>query len=170
MANYTPTYPKNVRLVPVPSAEQVWGFTHKARINYADIANASATANSDTITVTLGTTPANFIVDSCFANVVSAFNSNANATQTITATFGTSATANAFIAATSVKTAGPIIAGTGGPFSVANTTASMGVTANTLQVVFTNGAAGNPATLSNGALDVFVSLIDLDKVGAKVTG
>ena len=85
MANYTPTYPKNVRLVPCPVQEQVIGYSHKARINYADIANASATSNADTITVTLGTTPANFIVDSCFANVVQAFDSAAVANQTVTA-------------------------------------------------------------------------------------
>jgi len=169
MANYTPVNTKSVRLVPVPSQEQVWGFSHKARINAADIANASATSNADTITVTLGTTPARFIVDGALINVVQGFDSAAIANQALTVTLGTSAIANAFITSTSVKTAGPISPASG-PFSVANTTASMGVTANTMQIVFTNATAGTPATLSNGAMDVFVSLIDLDKVGQLPTG
>lgn len=136
------------------SAEQMThtGYTHYFRIPFDILNNASWTAQGDTVTVTLGTTPARYIVDRCSIDISTVF---AN-TGTLTVSLGTSANTALLIAATSAKTAG-LINSNGTPANACN-----GTSAGTLQVRFTTQAStGAPADITGGVADVFLRIIDV---------
>jgi hypothetical protein len=148
-----------VRVTPLTNPERHNGFTHKFTIKAADVAVASATGSTDTVTVTLCSTPANWIVPQAMAVIRTAF---AGTTALTVQVGGT--TANAFLAATSVLTAGKVVP-SGGMNSV-NTVASAHATAaQTIKATFTNATGGSPSAVSAGEVDIFLSILDATKIG-----
>jgi hypothetical protein len=136
------------------SAEQMahTGFTHYFRIPHDILNNASWTGQGDTVTVTLGSTPARYIVDRAAIDISTVF---AN-TGTLTVSLGTSANTALLIAATTAKTAG-LINSSGAPANACN-----GTSAATLQARFTTQAStGAPADITGGVCDVFMRIIDV---------
>ena len=136
------------------SAEQMahTGFSHWFRVPFDVLNNSSWTTQGDTVTVTLGTTPARYIVDRCAIDISTVFAT----TGTLTVSLGTSSNTALLIAATTAKTAG-IINGTGAPAA-----ACAGTSAATLQCRFTTqSATGAPSDITGGVCDIFVRIIDI---------
>lgn len=135
--------------------ERLQGYTHKFNVKFSDI--ACGTGSSDTVTLTLGTTPANWVVTRAIANVVTAFAGTTSFVMIVGTTTGTSA----FLASTVVSTAGLIQPTTG-----ANTTgtiaSSTGSAATTMQAVFTNATGGSPSALTAGELNIYLNILDLN--------
>ena len=93
------------RISPLSIQEQAaTGFSHKFLINSSDIAFGSG--STDTVTVTLGATPAKFIVNAGLVNVTTAF----AGTGAMTIIVGTALSTAALIASTSILTAGALVA------------------------------------------------------------
>ncbi len=129
------------------------GFSHKFTVLYQDIALAAANGTTDTVTVTIGSTPTRWFISRAMANVRTAF----AGTGGLTLAVGTSANTGGAIAATSVLTAGVIgLAG----FPPANAAQSTATSAATLQLLFTNSVSGSPSALTAGAVDVYINLQD----------
>lgn len=129
--------------------EQARGFSHKFTVNYSDVAfGAGAT---DTVTLTLGALPSNFVINNALVNVSTAF----AGTTAFTVQVGTTTATTALVTAQSVKTAG-VLAG------VPTTATLVKATATTnLVAVFTNATGGSPSALTAGALDIFVNILDM---------
>ncbi len=131
-----------------------FGCNTKITIPYTDIKfGAGAT---DTVTVTLGTTPAKFLIDKCFVNVRTAFAGTGALTLVVGQT-----TANASLASTSVMTAG-VLGAAGGVTTSAS--GSTGVAAQTMKAIFTNATSGSPSALSAGELDIYLNILDTSKL------
>ena len=145
----------STRITPLILPERSFGFTTRYYIPYSDIAVASATGNSDVIVVTLGTTPTNWMVQSAYAYVSTAF----AGTTALTMTVGTTSTANAFLASTTVETAGTIIP-TNGPYSVNSPSNAVGTAAVSLTATFTNATGGSPSALTAGAVEILLQVVD----------
>lgn len=129
-------------------------FTHKFRVLYSDI--AYGTGATDTVTLTLGATPANWYVDRAGINVTTAF----AGTTALTAVVGTTTTTNAFVTSQSVLTAGFLPGAVNGG-SLANAT---GTSSLNLVAVFTNATGGSPSALSAGQADIYLSISDASKL------
>jgi len=123
--------------------------TLKYHVDYGDI--AYGTGSSDTVTLTLGATPANWAVTNSRVNVTTAF----AGTTALTIQVGTTTTTNAFVTALSVLTAGLLQ----GSQTLANAT---GTATITMQALFTNATGGSPSALSAGALDIYLNLLRTD--------
>lgn len=129
--------------------EQARGFSHKFSVSYSDV--ALGTGSSDTVTLTLGALPSNWVVNNALVNVSTAF----AGTTAFTVQVGTTTATTALVTAQSVKTAG-VIAG------VPTTATLVKATATTnLVAVFTNATGGSPSALTAGALDIYVNIVDL---------
>ena len=129
--------------------EQARGFSHKFTINSSDV--ALGTGSTDTVTVTLGALPSNFVINNALVNVSTAF----AGTTAFTVQVGTTTATTALVTAQSVKTAG-VLAG------VPTTATLVKATATTnLVAVFTNATGGSPSALTAGALDIFVNILDM---------
>ena len=129
------------------------GFSHKFTVLFSDINLAGANGTTDTVTVTIGSTPTRWYVGRAMANVRTAFAGSGGLTLAV----GTSTNSGGAIAATSVLTAGVIgVAG----FAPANFAQSTGTSAATLQLLFTNSVSGSPSALTAGAVDVYINLQD----------
>lgn len=137
--------------------ERLNGYTNKYNVQYSDISYGSG--STDTVTLTLGTTPALWVCKSAVVNVTTAF----AGTGALTIKVGTSGTADAFIAATSVLSAG-LIQATNGAGSVNTPASSTSTSAATMKAVFTNATSGSPSALTAGALDIYLELIDLSRL------
>lgn len=151
MANYNVTLPVT-QTTALSDVERLWGFNRKATIKYTDVAVTSATTSTDTITVLLGNTPTKWAVSEALVNVTTAF----AGTSALTLTVGTTGTANAMIASTSVLAAG-FIAPASGVSVLTNLTSTA---ATTIQAVFTNATGGSPSALTAGQLDIYYNVID----------
>jgi hypothetical protein len=127
------------------------GFTHKFRVDYSDI--ASGTGSTDTVTMTLGTTPATFIVDKAAVNVTTAF----AGTGAMTVIVGTTVDDDAFVASASILSAG-IKQPTTGMNTTSNIANSTGVAAVPMKATFTNATSGSPSSLTAGSLDIYLSI------------
>lgn len=126
------------------------GCNFKAKVLYTDVAFGSG--STDTVTMTVGSTPAKFLVDKAFANVTTAF------AGTGAFTFKAGATDDdAFIADTSVMTAGVINLAGSVPAAAAG---SKGTAAQTIKFIFTNATSGAPEDLSAGEMDVYLNILD----------
>lgn len=134
------------------------GFTHKFNILYSDV--NTGTGSADTVTMTLGTTPAPWIVTAACANVTTAF----AGTTAFTIQIGTTTTTNAFVTAQSVLSAG-LIQPANGISSVATPASATSTTAINLVALFTNATGGSPSALTAGALDVYLAMTDPAKFG-----
>ena len=156
MANFPITI-ANTRISPLIQPERVNDYSIRYYIPFGDIALATSTGTTDTITVTLGTTPANWVVGAAYAYVSPAFAGVTS--QAVTLTVGTTTTPNAFLASTSVTTAG-VIQPANGIGTVNTPTASLGTTATTIQCVFTNATTGSFSALTTGAIEILLAVID----------
>ena len=141
-----------LRVTPLLNPEKYGGFNYRARVLHTDIAfGAGAT---DTVTLTLGSTPGKWQVSHALVNVTTAF----AGTGAMTVQVGTTAQAAAFVAATTILAAAPIGVAGNAVASFANSTAQ---TATLIKAVFTNATSGSPSALSAGVLDIYLRINDL---------
>lgn len=132
------------------------GFTHMWRIPYSDINDASWTGQGDTVTVTLGDTPARFLVDKAMHDIATAFAT----TGTLTLQVGTDGDPDNFIDAQDAKTAGVYLADTSG--TVKTEAGSFGTAADVLVARFTTQAStGAPADITAGEVYIFLGITDV---------
>jgi|TARA_R110000822_G_scaffold38073_1_gene106010 hypothetical protein len=133
------------------------GFTHKFKILYTDIDEGSTA--TDTVTVNLGNTPTDFVITKALVNVTTAF----AGTGGMTIQVGTDSTADNFIGAITVLTAGPTISAIGAaPKTLAG---SFAVAADVLEALFTNSSSGSPSALTAGELDIYLAMHDANDLG-----
>lgn len=159
MADYPITIAKS-RVTIESNPERLNGFTNKYNVKYSDIALSSATGSTDTVTVTLGTTPTVWAASRAVANVTTAF----AGTGGLALTVGTSGSTAAILASASVLTAG-LKQNSNGMNSVATPTSATSTASASLVAVFTNSVGSSPSVLSAGELDIYLNILDLAKLG-----
>jgi hypothetical protein len=152
MANTAVTLP-DARKSVLSNQERAQGFTHKFKVLYTDVDEGGG--SSDTVTVTLGNTPTNFIITKTVVNVSTAF----AGTGGLAIEVGTDGDPNNFLSSTTVLTAGPINTG----FS--SQTGSYAAASDVLSAVFTNSSSGSPSALSAGELDIYLAMHDVNDLG-----
>ena len=137
--------------------ERAQGYTHKYTIKYTDIDEGSG--SSDTVTVTLGATPTDFVISKAMVNVTTAM----AGTGALTIQVGTDGDPNNFITATSVAAVGPIISAVGAaPVTLAGTFAAA---SDQIEALFTNSSSGSPSALTAGELDIYLAMHSANDVG-----
>jgi len=147
----------NSRKVILSNQERAQGFTHKYTIKYTDI--DEGTGSSDTVTVSLGSTPTDFIISKTMINVTTAF----AGTGALVVEVGTDGDPNNFITSVTVMTAGPTISAAGGaPVTLAGTFA---IASDALEAIFTNSSSGSPSALTAGERDVYLAMHSANNVG-----
>ena len=156
MANTAVTLP-DARKSVLSNQERAQGFTHKFKVLYTDVDEGGG--SSDTVTVTLGDTPTDFIITKALVNVSTAF----AGTGAMAIEVGTDGDPNNFIDATTVLTAGPIIVGAGA--AVKTLAGSFAAASDVLSAVFTNSSSGSPSALSAGELDIYLTMHDVNDLG-----
>mgnify|MGYP003654526623 FL=1 len=156
MANTAVTLP-DARKSVLSNQERAQGFTHKFKVLYTDVDEGGG--SSDTVTVTLGNTPTDFIITKALVNVSTAY----AGTGAIAVEVGTDGDPNNFISSTSVLTAGPIIVGAGA--AVKTLAGSFAAASDVLSAVFTNSSSGSPSALSAGELDIYLAMHDVNDLG-----
>lgn len=130
------------------------GFTHIFRVPYDIINTSTWTTQGDTVTVTLGTTPATYVIDRAAIYVPTAFAT----TGTLTLSLGTSSNTALAIAAASCKTAGMSTAAAG----AVPANKMEGTSAATLQCRFTTQAStGAPSDITAGVAEIYLRMIDI---------
>ena len=133
------------------------GFTHKFKILYTDIDEGSG--STDTVTVSLGDTPTDFIVTKALINVTTAF----AGTGAMTVQIGTDGDPNNYITATSILAVGPTIAGAGAaPVTLAG---SFAAASDALEALFTNSSSGAPENLTAGEMDIYLAIHSANDLG-----
>ena len=138
------------------------GFTHSMIINASDV-NGVAGANGDTVTVDLGSTPPNFVIDRAALFVETAFVT----TGTLTGTFGTDGDPDNFIEALDLKTVGPKLNAAG---AVAKTLAGSFDAASDVLVfrVNTQAATGKPGDITAGRVHILFRMINIAQLARGV--
>ena len=132
------------------------GFTHRYRIPFDILNDATWTTQGDTVTVTLGSTPTKFLVDKAAVNISTAFAT----TGTLTIQVGTDGDPDNFVDAQDAKTAA-VLAGAAGAIPVTEA-GSYGIASDVLVARFTTqGSTGAPADITAGVAEVFLSVKDL---------
>lgn len=129
--------------------EQARGFSNKFHVDYSDV--ALGTGSTDTVTLTLGALPSNFVLNNALVNITTAF----AGTTAFSVNVGTTSSTSALVTAQSVKTAG-VLAGVPTTATLVKGTASVSLVA-----VFTNATGGSPSALTAGALDIYLNIVDL---------
>lgn len=127
------------------------GYTHAFRIPHHLVAVGSG--STDTVTVTLANTPANWAVTKAKVDVPTAFDGTAG---TFTIQVGQTTTYNNYITATTVKTAGPIVSAVGA--SPATLAGSFGAASVPLRARFTNASSGAPEDLTAGEAIIYLQI------------
>ena len=146
----------NSRKVILSNQERAQGFTHKYTVKYTDI---EGTGSSDTVTVSLGSTPTDFVITKAMVNVTTAF----AGTGALALEVGTDGDPNNFITSTSVAAVGPIITGIGAaPTTLAG---SFAAAADALEALFTNSSSGSPSALTAGECDIYLAMHSANSVG-----
>lgn len=153
MADYPVTLPAS-RMSPLSDIERINGYNRKFTIKYSDVAVSSATASTDTVTVTLGNTPTKWACNQALVNVRTAF----AGTSGFSVAVGTTGTTTAAIGNTSVLAAGFKGQASGVP-ALTNLTSTA---AATLVAVFTNSTDNSPSELTAGELDIYLNVLDGD--------
>ena len=144
------------RVSPLSMQEQAaFGFNTKFTVLYSDI--AYGTGSSDTVTLTLGSTPTKWYVDRAMVNVSTAF----AGTTALTVIVGSTSDTDAFVISTSVMTAGVIGVAGFSPVTVANSSSTSAVS---LRATFTNATGGSPSALTAGALDIYLRVKDTTEI------
>ena len=131
--------------------EQARGFSNKFHVDYSDV--ALGTGSTDTVTLTLGALPSNFVLNNALVNITTAF----TGTTAFSIQVGTTTTTNSLVTAQSVLTAG-VLAGVPTTATIRTATA----TAN-LVAIFTNATGGSPSALTAGELDIYLNIVDLSQ-------
>jgi hypothetical protein len=129
--------------------EQARGFSNKFHVDYSTVALGSG--NADTVTMTLGALPSNFVLNNALVNITTAF----AGTTAFSVNVGTTSSTSALVTAQSVKTAG-VLAGVPTTATLVKGTASVSLVA-----IFTNATGGSPSALTAGALDIYLNIVDL---------
>ena len=129
--------------------EQARGFSNKFHVDYPDVALGAGA--SDTVTMTRGTLPSNFVINGALVNITTAF----AGTTAFSINVGTTSSTSALVTAQSVKTAG-VLAGVPTTATIVKGTASVNLVA-----IFTNATGGSPSALTAGALDIYLNIVDL---------
>lgn len=144
-----------VENLPAETVRQT-GFTHKFTIPFTAINNSAWTTDGDTVTVTLGATPAKWLVDKVAVDVRTAFVTDG----TLTVQIGTDGDPDNFLDAQSAKTKALLLAGVSG--TIVTEAGSFGIASDVLVARFTTqGATGAPADISAGELVVLLGMRDL---------
>lgn len=147
----------NARKSVLSNQERAQGFTHKYKILFTDIDEGSG--SSDTVTVTLGATPTDFVISKAMVNVTTAM----AGTGALTIQVGTDGDPNNFITATSVAAVGPIISAIGAaPVTLSGTFAAA---SDQIEALFTNSSSGSPSALTAGELDIYLAMHSANDVG-----
>jgi hypothetical protein len=147
----------DTRKTTLSNQERAQGYTHKYTIKYTDIDEGSG--SSDTVTVSLGDTPTDFIISKAMINVTTAF----AGTGALVIEVGTDGDPNNFISSVTVMTAGPTISAVGGaPVTLAGTFA---IASDALEALFTNSSSGSPSALTAGELDIYLAMHSANNVG-----
>lgn len=137
--------------------EAASGYNFKATIPYTQV--NTGTGSSDTVTVTLGNTPAKWFIDKAVVNVTTAF----TGTTAFSIIVGTTTTTNAIVASTD------LIAGGAGIIPMASTvpisTNLKGTSALSLVATFTNATGGSPSAVTAGSLDIYLNIVDTTLLG-----
>lgn len=129
--------------------EQARGFSNKFHVDYSDV--ALGTGSTDTVTLTLGALPSNFVLNNALVNITTAF----AGTTAFSVNVGTTSSTSALVTAQSVKTAG-VLAGLPTTATLVKGTASVNLVA-----IFTNATGGSPSALTAGSLDIYLNIVDL---------
>lgn len=132
------------------------GFNVKFRILGSDIAVSTATTATDTVTMTLGTTPVNYYIDKGLVSITTAF----AGTTALTLTVGTTSSTAALISSTSVLTAATLNQTVGTPI-MTNLKATAAVN---LVAIFTNATGGSPSAITAGQLDIYANIQDASRL------
>jgi len=150
------------RVTPLTANERENGYNMKFKVKYSDI--ACGTGATDTVTLTLGTTPTRWVITRGLAIVTSSF--VGTGTQTFAVTVGTTSPSDvdSILPSASVLTAG-VIQATTGPNTCAAPANCTGVATSTIKAIFTNAAAGSPSALTAGEMDIYLNVLDADKLG-----
>lgn len=153
MATYATTLTATY-ISPLNDIERLQGFNTKFVIPYTFVAQASATTATDVVTVTLGNTPAKWMVDNARAVVTTAFTTTG--TQTLSVQVGTTSSIAAFISAQSVLT----VAALGEASTLDQLTNATATAAVSLVATFTNAAAGSPSAETAGSITILLNVQD----------
>jgi len=150
MADTAVTIASN-RVTPLSEQEQAaTGYNCRFRVNVTDI--DVGTGATDTVTMTLGATPAKWYIDKAGVNITTAF---AGIT-VMSIIVGTTTSTAALISSTSILTAAFLNMTVGTPI-LTNTTATA---AKNLVATFTAAGTGGPAGLTAGQLDIYLNLVN----------
>ena len=142
----------SARISPLSEQERAaLGFTHKYTVLYGDIAYGST--ETDTVSLTLGATPAKFCVDKAAVQVRTAF----AGTTAMTIQLGTTSDIDNFITPQSILTAAYLFSSKG-PNTVETKAGSTATAAVNLLATFTNATGGSPSALTAGAADIYLSV------------
>lgn len=127
--------------------------TLKYKVLYTDVAYGAG--STDTVTLTLGATPAYWMVTNAKVNITTAF----AGTTAFTIIVGTTSSTAAFVSSTTVMTAATLPAVT----TLASLTNATGTASRSLVATFTNATGGSPSALTAGELDIYINLVDTSK-------
>jgi hypothetical protein len=119
----------------------------------------TGTGSTDTVTVTLGSTPAKFVINQAWAVVTTAW----AGTTAFSMTVGTTTTTNAMIASADLIALSQ--------YAVLPPAANCPVATNLkgtsslgLVAVFTNATGGSPSAITAGSVDIYANVIDVTDV------
>jgi hypothetical protein len=156
MADQTKTLSSEfIEILPAETTRQT-GFTHRYRIPFTEINNSAWTTDGDTVTVTLGSTPAKFLVDKVMVDIKTAFVTDG----TLGIQVGTDGDPDNFLDVQSAKTQALLAAGVSG--NIVTEAGSFGIASDVLVARFTTQAAnGAPADISAGEAVVWLAVRDL---------
>ncbi len=139
------------RVTPLSEQEvSATGYNARFRVLSTDI--LYGTGATDTVTVTLGATPAKWYIDKAGVNISTAFAGITAATIIV----GTTSSTAALTSSTSILTAAFLNQAVGVPV-LTNTT---GTAARNLVATFTAAGTGGPAALTAGQLDIYLNLVN----------
>ncbi len=126
------------------------GYSVKFRVLYSDI--AYGTGSTDTVSLTLGSTPTAWYVDRALGNITTAF----AGTTAITMAVGTTSSTTAFISAQDILVAGRLEQTSTLPVL----TNATGTTSLSLVATYTNADGGSPSALTAGQLDIYLRIVN----------
>lgn len=147
MANTAVTLPSTLKW-PLQSQEVLNGWNTKFTIPYTQV--NTGTTSTDTVTVTLGSTPATWKINQALVNVTTAF----AGTTAFTITVGTTSSTSAFVTSQSTLAVAALGQNSALP-TLANAT---GTTSLSLVAIFTNATGGSPGALTAGSLDIYLNI------------
>ena len=139
--------------------ENINGWNRKFVIPYTFLAQASATTATDVVTVALGNTPANWVINRARVVVTTAL--NITGTQTCTIQVGTTSSIAACVSAQSILT----VASLGQASTLGQLTNATGTSALGLLATFTNAAAGSLSATTAFSCTI---LLDVQDVSASI--